>query len=299
MDYAPLPVTTFFATASRGTEAVLADELRALGIPAVEERRGGVAFGASLEDGYRACLWSRIASRILLPLATFEAEEAAAFYDAVHAIDLTAHVGAERTMAVEAAGGDCPAGPPHFLALKAKDAVVDRVRAAEGARPDVDTANPDLRIHLHLAGPRVTVSLDLAGRGLHRRGLDRQGAHAPSRRRWPRPSSGSRAGRGATRPAPCRTRCADRRPSWWRRRGSRSTWPRGCPAPGSGRRGGGDTTRRCGTGSGARRGSGRRPPGTARSGSPGRTPRRRRCARPGPTSRRPAWPGACASSGRT
>lgn len=169
----------FFATASRGTEEVLAGELRELGIPAVEERRGGVAFGESLEDAYRACLWSRVASRVLLPLARFEADSAAALYEAVHAIEWTAHAGPDKTIAVDVAGGDSPAGPPHYIALKTKDAVVDRVREAEGARPDVDTANPDLRINVHLAGRSVTVSLDLAGQSLHHRGIDREGAAAP------------------------------------------------------------------------------------------------------------------------
>jgi 23S rRNA (guanine2445-N2)-methyltransferase / 23S rRNA (guanine2069-N7)-methyltransferase len=53
------------------------------------------------------------------------------------------------------------------------------VRTAEGARPDVDTARPDVRINVHLAGAQVTVSLDLAGGSLHRRGIDRAGARAP------------------------------------------------------------------------------------------------------------------------
>ena len=169
----------FFATASRGTEPVLAQELRELGSSEVEERRGGVAFGEGLEGAYRACLWSRVGSRVLLPLASFEAEDAESLYRAVHAIDWTEHLGPEKTMAVEVAGKDHPAGPPHFIALKTKDAIVDRIREAEGARPSVDTAAPDLRIHVHLAGTRVDVSLDLAGSSLHERGIARRGAAAP------------------------------------------------------------------------------------------------------------------------
>jgi 23S rRNA (guanine2445-N2)-methyltransferase / 23S rRNA (guanine2069-N7)-methyltransferase len=172
-------MSRYFATASRGTEPALADELRELSIADVEERRGGVAFGARLEDAYRACLWSRVASRVLLPLASFEAADARALYDGVHAIDWTEHVGPERTLAVDSAGGRSPAGPRHYLALKTKDAIVDRVRAAEGARPSVDTACADVRIHVHVDGVRITVSLDLAGRGLHRRGIARVGAAAP------------------------------------------------------------------------------------------------------------------------
>ncbi|HKQ62165.1 MAG TPA: THUMP domain-containing protein, partial [Candidatus Polarisedimenticolaceae bacterium] len=169
----------FFATASRGTEQVLAAELDALGAGPAEPRRGGVAFGTTLEHGYRACLWSRIASRVLLPLSTFEAADAGALYAAVAGLEWTEHLGPERTLAVEVAGAGSPAGPPHYVALKTKDAIVDRVREVEGRRPDVDTSDPDVRVHVHLEGTRVTLSLDLAGRSLHRRGVGRIGAAAP------------------------------------------------------------------------------------------------------------------------
>jgi len=169
----------FFATASLGTERVLADELREMGAAAVEERRGGVEFGERLRDAYRACLWSRIASRVLFPLTSFEVDGAGALYDGVRAIDWAGHIAPERTLAVEVAGRDSPAGPPHYVALKTKDAVVDGVRAAKGTRPSVDKERPDLRIHVHVTGPRVTVSLDLAGRSLHERAIGRSASAAP------------------------------------------------------------------------------------------------------------------------
>lgn len=176
--------TLFFATAARGTEKVLADELRDLGLAGVEERRGGVAFGHNLEDGYRACLWSRIASRVLYGLRTFTLEgtdkkAAQQLYDEVRAIRWQDHAGPERTLAVDVAGSNSPAGPPHFVALKTKDAIVDRIRDAEGARPSIDTADADLRVNVALSGPQVIVSLDFAGKGLHRRGIGRSGAAAP------------------------------------------------------------------------------------------------------------------------
>lgn len=171
----------FFASASRGTEPVLAAELAELGISIVEPDRGGVAFGASLEDAYRACLWSRVASRVFLPLTRFDASDPATLYDHVHAVDWTEHLGADSTMAVSVAGARSPIGPSHFVALKTKDAVVDRIRAEAGARPDVDKARPDVRIHVHVRDTRVTVSIDLAGAGLHLRGRERTGAVAPLR----------------------------------------------------------------------------------------------------------------------
>ena len=63
----------FFATTAKAMEALLAEELKALGATAVEETRAGVFFEGPLEIAYRACLWSRIANRILLPLKKFDA----------------------------------------------------------------------------------------------------------------------------------------------------------------------------------------------------------------------------------
>jgi 23S rRNA (guanine2445-N2)-methyltransferase / 23S rRNA (guanine2069-N7)-methyltransferase len=171
----------FFASASRGTEEVLAGELRELGLAPVAAGRGGVSFGTGLEEAYRACLWSRVASRVLLPLARFEAEDAASLYEGVHAIPWCDHLAPTSRFAVKAAGAPAAAGPSHFIALKTKDALVDRIREEKGSRPSVDKARPDLRVHVHTHGSAVTVSLDLAGRGLHRRGSGRRAVAAPLR----------------------------------------------------------------------------------------------------------------------
>lgn len=171
--------TSFFATASAGTEGVLADELSHLTRGRARAERGGVRVTGTLEDAYRACLWSRIASRILLPVCRFVADDPDGFYEGVRTCDWTEHVDPRRTLALDAAGGHHPAGPPNYLVLKAKDAIVDRVRDARGTRPSVDTRDPDLRINVHLREREVTVSLDLAGRGLHRRRIGRAGAAAP------------------------------------------------------------------------------------------------------------------------
>ena len=169
----------FFATVPKGVEQALADELRQLGISGVDLSRGGVGFDGDIEVAYRVCLWSRIATRVLRPLVRFEATSAEQLYDGVRQVKWTEHLGPDRTLAVEAAGRNAPAGPPHFVVLKTKDAVVDQIRDRRGERPSVDTDRPDVRIHVHLAGPQVTISLDLAGEGLHRRGIQRSGAQAP------------------------------------------------------------------------------------------------------------------------
>lgn len=169
----------FFATAPKGMEPLLADELRALGISSVAETRAGVAFKATLELAYRACLWSRIANRILLPLATFPAPSPEALYAGVRSIRWDEHLSAEGTLAVDFSAVQSQITHTHFGALKVKDAIVDQFREAKGIRPSVARERPDVRINVYLRRDEAIVSLDLAGESLHRRGYRQEGVEAP------------------------------------------------------------------------------------------------------------------------
>lgn len=169
----------FIAPASRGTEGVLAEELRQLGAADVRELRGAVGFAGALSVGYRALLWSRTASRVLLTLARFQAVGERALYEAVRAIRWTEHLGPDATLAVDCVGRADWLSNSHFAELRVKDAVVDRLRDETGARPGVDVRSPDIRLHLYLGEREAVLSLDLAGEALHRRGISRATGDAP------------------------------------------------------------------------------------------------------------------------
>lgn len=174
----------FYATAPRGAEDLLATELTALGIESPKARTGGVAFAGSLSLGYRACLWSRTASRVLLRLAELPAHDADALYEAARVLAWEDHLAPGATFAIAAGGRtrlDSGIDNTHFAALRVKDGLVDRLRERRGTRPDVDLDRPDLRLRLHLAGDRATLSVDLAGEGLHRRGYRVASVAAPLR----------------------------------------------------------------------------------------------------------------------
>lgn len=163
-------MTVFFATASAGTEDLLADELQTLGLRGVRVGRGGVRFTGDIGDAMRACLWSRIAMRVLLPLADFAAADADALYAGARDVPWEEYLNETRTFAVDAVGRTEALGHTHFTALKVKDAVVDVLRDRRGARPSVNVDDPDVRIVAHLANGRAHLALDLAGQPLFKRG---------------------------------------------------------------------------------------------------------------------------------
>src|SRR6185437_12309839 len=128
-----------------------ADELSALGLGEVRAERGGVRFHGELEAGYRACLQARVANRVLLPLATFEAKDAQALYEGVQRIPWSDHLRSEQTLAVEFTSARSAITHTHFGALKVKDAIVDQLRARYGSRPNVQPERPDVQVNVHLA----------------------------------------------------------------------------------------------------------------------------------------------------
>ncbi len=160
----------FFATAAKGTEGVLRDELRALRLPRVRADRGGVHFEGELAHAMRACLESRVAVRILWELSVFDAGGEQTLYDGVRTIPWEMYITPKHTLAVTATCKSSALTHSHYIALKTKDAVVDRIRDRSGVRPDVNTDRPDVPIVVRVVKDTATVYLDVAGEPLHRRG---------------------------------------------------------------------------------------------------------------------------------
>ena len=169
----------FFATCPKGLEYLLRDELVAIGAGDVREALAGAHFSGTLETAYRACLWSRLASRILLPLAEFDAADDDALYRGVQEIDWSGHLAAHGTFAVDAGTALSKLTHSQFIGLRVKDAVVDQFRQRDGNRPGIDTDEPDIRINVRVRRDRATISLDLAGSPLHRRGWREVQGEAP------------------------------------------------------------------------------------------------------------------------
>lgn len=172
----------YFATTLTGLEPVLQAELRALGMAEVRATRGGVSFEGSRADMTRACLWLRTAHRVLWTLGEARATDPQGVYDAVRgAARWRGLLTPEHTLAVYATVTGDLHRDSRFVALKAKDAIVDVLREECGTRPNVDANAPDVRVHLRVRGDRITVALDASGESLHLRGYRTESGDAPLR----------------------------------------------------------------------------------------------------------------------
>jgi 23S rRNA (guanine2445-N2)-methyltransferase / 23S rRNA (guanine2069-N7)-methyltransferase len=176
-----MAIRQFVAGVPRGFADILLRELQDLGATDLRERGNTVAFTGTLEVAYRACLESRVASRIYLELLRFEAVDDAAIYAALRGIDWRAHVDPAATLACEWSGRHPAISNTHYGTLRLKDAICDALRDSVGARPDIATQEPGVRVHAHAVGTKVTVSIDLSGEGLHRRGWRGETGEAPLR----------------------------------------------------------------------------------------------------------------------
>ena len=168
-----------FATCPKGLEALLFEELRELGGENIRQSLAGVGFDGALSTLYRACLWSRLANRILLVLDEFAVATADDLYTGVNQIRWDQHLSPDNTFAVRFTGSNDAIRQTNFGALKSKDAIVDWFRSHTGRRPSVDTRQPQVRLHVNLRRGRATVSVDLSGDSLHKRGYRSIGGIAP------------------------------------------------------------------------------------------------------------------------
>ncbi len=158
-----------FASCLAGLERPLADELKQMGIKRVRPLGGGVAFFCDARGALKACLWSRLASRIMLVVGRADARLADLLYDDVLDLPWEDVVAPGASIAVSAHGMNEELRNTRFTALKVKDAVCDRLRDKRGARPDVDAKDPDAVIDVRVREKRATVSLDLSGASLYHR----------------------------------------------------------------------------------------------------------------------------------
>jgi len=171
----------FFAPCPRGLEAVLHDDLEALGAQNVHSAEGGVHFSGDWALCYRANLESRIASRILWRVAETQYRNEQDIYQAVFGLQWQHWFDVTHTIRVNTTAIRCPLKSTEYITLLVKDAVCDRFRAHCNERPSVDTLEPDVRIHVFIEDNKLMLYLDTSGDALFKRGVRQHTNIAPLR----------------------------------------------------------------------------------------------------------------------
>ena len=162
-----------------GLEPVLAKELTQLGASDVEIGRRMVSFTGDKEMMYRANFQLHTAIRILKPIQHFKAKSADDVYEEIKKIDWTEYLGTDKTFTVDSVVFSEEFRHSKFVSYKVKDAIVDQFREKTGKRPNISISNPDIRLNMHIADDKCTLSLDSSGESLHRRGYRQESVEAP------------------------------------------------------------------------------------------------------------------------
>ncbi|PSB58252.1 THUMP domain-containing class I SAM-dependent RNA methyltransferase [Chamaesiphon polymorphus] len=172
-------MSEYFATVARGLEELAATELTELGAQAVTQGFCGVAFEGDRELLYRVNLWARLPFRILVKLGEFPCADDIELYDGIQQIDWGEYLTPELTLAVTVTGKNEQLNHSHFTAIQVKRAITKQQTEKFGARSNVDIADPNVRINVHIEKDTCTVNLDSSGGSLHRRGYRSAVGDAP------------------------------------------------------------------------------------------------------------------------
>lgn len=169
----------FFVSCAKGLEYLLVDEVQSMGIAVCTATVAGVNVEGGLPDAQRLVMFSRLASRVLWPIAHFDCVTEQDLYQGVHAIDWSKHISLDASLAIDAHVSSETLTHERYAAQRSKDAIVDRLRAQTGQRPNVDVENPDVRINLHVRKNIADIAIDLGGGSLHKRGWRQEQGDAP------------------------------------------------------------------------------------------------------------------------
>ncbi len=169
----------YFVVAPQALTEPLLAELRAHGGQSIKPLSGGALVTGNLEFGYRLCLWSRVASRVMLLIAEVPARDGDILYQACRDVRWEDHLTLDTSFSIRFTGQSPAFRHTHYGALRIKDALCDRLREQLGARPDVERDDPDIRITAFLRNNRVSLYLELSGEPLHKRGYRLAAGIAP------------------------------------------------------------------------------------------------------------------------
>ena len=153
-----------------GFEELLENELRQLGAQHIKKGVRNVRFTGDKGFMYKCNMGLRTAIKILKPILQFNVKDENELYKKIKDIAWEKYIDVDATLAVSATLSGDRFTHSQYIALKTKDAIVDRFRDLTGKRPNIDLRFPDLKIDVHINRNRCSVALDSSGESLHKRG---------------------------------------------------------------------------------------------------------------------------------
>ena len=163
----------FFAACAANQGDLVVEEARKAGSEDVRQTQSGVEFEGTWETGMRFCLYSRVASRLLMALYIDEDTKSdEELYESTLSLPWEDWIDPQHTMKVTCTTQSCRwIRNNHYAALRVKDGICDHIKEkCDGLRPDIDTDNPDVVFHVHVQGDTVKWYIDFSGEALHQRG---------------------------------------------------------------------------------------------------------------------------------
>jgi putative N6-adenine-specific DNA methylase len=169
----------YFAQIPDGAEEVAASELSFLGAREVKPGYRGLYFGADPAALYAIVYRALTITRVLAPILRFQCHSADYLYKRAQDVRWRDFISPKGTFAVFATVSNSAIRHSQYAGLRVKDAIVDQFRAETGARPNVDTTQPDVWVNLYLHANKATLSIDASGGSMHRRGYRVESVEAP------------------------------------------------------------------------------------------------------------------------
>lgn len=170
---------TYFAQALDNLENIVADELDEYGACDINTKYRGIFFKADKKTLYKIVYMSKIPTRILAPLISFDCHSTKYLYKTAKSIKWDDFFNVEKTFAIFSAVSNSIISHSQYASLCLKDAIADYFREKYGKRPDVKPKTPDVWFHLYINNNKATISLELTGGSLHRRGYRKNSGQAP------------------------------------------------------------------------------------------------------------------------
>ncbi len=174
-----MSITTWVVACADGLENLLAEECQEIGATVLRQEPSAVWVEGDLRTAYNLCLWSRLASRVYKPLFRLHSNTPEDLYQEAVRYPWQEVFSLDKTFAVRAVAIKGVVCHTQYMALKLKDAIVDAFRRETGQRPSVDPQASDINLHVLVKPDSITVSLDMSGESLHKRGYRRMIGEAP------------------------------------------------------------------------------------------------------------------------